>query len=159
MKSPGIPNFKIFISDTTCLIILEKINALDLLHQLSSQVITTPEIKKEFGGELPGWIDLQAADDKTLAEAFRQDVDLGEATAIALALELKDVVLLLDDRKARALANRMGLDFMGSVGVLLKAKEHGIIKSVKAYTDRILQTNFRISQSIIEQALQQAGEL
>lgn len=53
----------------------------------------------------------------------------GEASAIALALETADNVLILDDWKARRLAERLGLSVTGTLGVLIKAKNTGIIPS------------------------------
>jgi predicted nucleic acid-binding protein len=151
-------DFKVVISDTSCLIILEKLNALELLHQLYLEVITTPEVQREFGKDLPDWITLKTPKDTLLVDAFKEDVDPGEAGAIALAIEISNTMLIIDDRKGRILANRMALTFMGSLGLLLKAKERGLIKTIRPYTDRMLQTDFRISRALIEYALQQANE-
>ena len=113
---------------------------------------------REFGADLPDWITLRTPHDTALSEAFKESVDPGKASAIALALETDRAILIIDDRKGRILARRMELAFMGSVGLLLKAKTHGLIPLIKPYTDRMLQTDFRISQALIEYALQQAGE-
>ncbi|CAN5463077.1 DUF3368 domain-containing protein [soil metagenome] len=158
MSLPGTPDFKVVISDTSCLIILQKLNAFDLLHQLCQQVMTTPEVQREFGPALPDWIAIRAPQDTALVEAFKESVDPGEASAIALAIEIDHAMLIIDDRKGRMLANRMELNFMGSVGLLLKAKTHGLIPLIRPYTDRLLQTDFRVSRALIEYALQQAGE-
>ena len=83
MSLPGTPDFKVIISDTSCLIILEKLNAFDLLHNLYPQVITTPEVQREFGASLPDWIAILTPKDIALVEAFKEGVDAGEATAIA----------------------------------------------------------------------------
>jgi predicted nucleic acid-binding protein len=158
MSLPGTPEFKIVISDTRCRIILEKLNALSLLHQLYPQVITTPQVQHEFGADLPDWITIQVPQDTALVEAFKESVDPGEASAIALAIEIDNAMLIIDDRKGRILAGRMELPFVGSMGLLLKAKEHGLIPLIRPYIDRTLQTDFRISKILIEYVLQQAGE-
>jgi len=49
-----MPN--IVISDTSTLIIFHKINSFDLLEKVYGELITTPEIAKEFGENLPKWI-------------------------------------------------------------------------------------------------------
>ena len=52
---------KIIISDTSCLIILNKIGELELLQKVYGQIITTPEIVTKYGESLPGWIKIMAA--------------------------------------------------------------------------------------------------
>ncbi len=158
MSLAGTPEFKIVISDTSCLVILDKLNAFNLLHQLYPQVVTTPEVAREYGTGLPDWITIQAPKDTALVEAFKESVDPGEASAIALAMEIGHAMLIVDDRKGRSLANRMELNFMGSVGLLLKAKAQGLIPLIRPYTDRMLQTDFRVSRALIDYALEQAGE-
>ena len=112
---------KIVITDTSCFILLEKINALDILHQLFPTIYTTPEIAKEYGSPLPNWIIIRAAN-QSLQEEFSQYVDSGEASAIALASEISCDCIILDDLAARKLAKKLGLTIMGTLGVLLSAK-------------------------------------
>ena len=54
-----LPMRKVVISDTSCLIILDKIGELDLLHKLYGKVFTTPQIAEEFGDELPFWVEIK----------------------------------------------------------------------------------------------------
>ena len=89
---------------------------------------------------------------------FRDSLDPGEASAIALAIEITNCLLILDDRKARKLANQMNLEFIGTLGLLVEAKNHDVIAQVKPYLDEIQQTNFRLSQDIIDYILKLAGE-
>jgi predicted nucleic acid-binding protein len=91
---------KTVISDTSILILFSKINHLDLLKNVYTELITTPEIAEEFGEELPDWIKIQPVSNKEYQEILELQVDLGEASAIALAKELKNTLLLLDDLKA-----------------------------------------------------------
>ncbi len=85
---------KIVITDTSCFILLEKIGALHILHELFENVLTTPEIAKEYGNPLPEWVVIQSAKE-ILKEEFCQYVDLGEASAIALAAEVNSPSLIL----------------------------------------------------------------
>ena len=80
-------------------------------------------------------------------------VDSGEASAIALASEFDDVTLLLDDLKARKLALKLKLKTTGVLGVIHKAKQMSIIPKVKPLIDKLLLTNFRISNNIIDEIL------
>ena len=144
---------KIVISDTSTLIIFRKINNFDLLAKVYGELITTPEIAKEFGENLPKWIIIQAANDKKYQEFLETQVDLGEASAIALAKELDDVLLLLDDLKARKLASRLNLKYTGALGIITKAKQLLIIEAVKPLINKLIATNFRISKKIIDEIL------
>ena len=144
---------KIVISDTSTLIIFHKINSFDLLEKVYGELITTPEIAKEFGENLPKWIIIQSVNDKKYQEFLETQVDLGEASAIALAKELDDVLLLLDDLKARKLATRLNLKYTGALGIITKAKQLAIIDAVKPLIDKLIATNFRISKKIIDEIL------
>ncbi|MEO3406165.1 DUF3368 domain-containing protein [Mucilaginibacter sp. CAU 1740] len=134
------------ITDASCFIILDKISALHILDNLFSKVITTPEIALEYGKKLPHWVSVQSVQNKDLQNQFENIVDEGEASAIALAAEVNCDYLLTDDRAARRLAEQKGIIVKGSAGVLLFAKQKGIISLLRPYLEQIQQTNFRISQ-------------
>ncbi|HEX8024315.1 DUF3368 domain-containing protein [Mucilaginibacter sp.] len=148
----------VVITDTSCFIILDKIDVLYLLPMLFSKVITTPEIADEFGKELPDWVIIQQAQNSKLLNQIKEIVDPGEASAIALAAEIKCDYLLTDDRAARKLAEQRGILVKGSVGVLLYAKQQKVIPLISPYLDLIQKTNFRISQSLIDRVLLDANE-
>ncbi|MBS1502550.1 MAG: DUF3368 domain-containing protein [Bacteroidetes bacterium] len=136
---------------------LEKIDALAILHQLYATVLITPEIAREYTKELPGWVTVQPAS-QPLIEKFRQYIDEGEASAIALASEISCDYIIIDDLAARKLAERLALPIKGTVGVLLSAKQNGIIPLFRPYLDLIQQTNFRLSRPLAEQFIKDAGE-
>jgi predicted nucleic acid-binding protein len=114
---------KIVISDTSTLILFQKIDEFNLLQKVYSELITTPEIADEFGEKLPEWIKIQTVSDKKYQNFLETQVDRGEASAIALATEYDDVLLLLDDLKARKLATRLKFKITGTLGVINKAKQ------------------------------------
>ena len=149
---------RIVISDTSTLIILHKINELNILKQVYGELITTPEIAEEFGEKLPDWITVQSVTDKKYQWFLETQVDRGEASAIALAVEFEDVTLLLDDLKARKLALKLNLKTTGALGVIHKAKQMSIIPKVKPLIDKLLLTNFRISNNIIDEILKLNNE-
>jgi len=76
---------------------------------------------------LPEWIEIRYVQDTTLKEVFKEKVDPGEASAIALAMETSNAILIVDDLKGRKLASKMVLRFMGTLGFLVKAKAYGVI--------------------------------
>ncbi|GCA95762.1 DUF3368 domain-containing protein [Microcystis aeruginosa 11-30S32] len=88
------------------------------------------------------------------------NLDLGEAEAIALAWELKADELLIDERLGRREAVRLGLSITGILGVLLIAKNRGLVSKVKPIMESLIsQANFRISHQLYEEVLQTANEL
>lgn len=149
---------KTIISDTSCLIILTNIGELDLLHKLYGQITTTLEIAIEYGEPLPNWIEITNAKDKSKQQLLELQIDKGESSAIALALEMPDSMLILDDNKARKIANQLELAYTGTIGVIVKAKLLGLITSIKPIIAKIKQTDFRLTTEIELQAIIQAKE-
>jgi predicted nucleic acid-binding protein len=96
--------------------------------------------------------------DKYRQRLLELQIDKGESSAIALALETPNSVVILDDYKARKIAERLGITFTGTIGVIIKAKLKGIIPSVKPLLEKIKQTDFRLSAEIELQALKEANE-
>lgn len=72
---------KIVISDTSCLILLNKIGELDLLRKVYDSVSTTPEIAKEFLEQLPDWINIESVKDIKYQQFLETQIDKGEASA------------------------------------------------------------------------------
>jgi predicted nucleic acid-binding protein len=74
-------------------------------------------------------------------------------------MELEDSLLLLDDLKARKLAKKLKLKFTGALGVISKAKQKGLISEVKPLLDKLVLTNFRISDIILNEILRINDEM
>jgi predicted nucleic acid-binding protein len=146
------------ISDTSCFIILTNIGELDLLYKVYGQITTTIEIANEYGEKLPEWVEIKDVKDKYRQQLLEMQIDKGESSAITLALETPDSTLILDDYKARKIAEQLRLSYTGTIGVIIKAKLMGIIPSIKPFLERLRQTDFRISSEIELQALKEANE-
>jgi predicted nucleic acid-binding protein len=146
------------IADTSCLILLDKIGELNLLNTLFGTVITTQEVVTEFGLPLPDWFTIINPADKNYQSIIEASIDKGEASAIALALELHDSLLIIDDLKGRKFALRLGLKITGTIGIIIEAKNAGILKAIKPLITKIKKTNFRISEELEKQILDKAGE-
>ena len=149
---------KTIISDTSCFIILTNIGELELLHKLYGQIVTTLDIANEYGETLPEWVEIVTVKDKYRQQLLEMQIDKGESSAIALALETPNSTIILDDYKARKIADQLGLVFTGTIGVIIKAKLNGIIPSIKPLLEKIKQTDFRLSAEIELQALKEAKE-
>jgi len=150
------PEYEIVIADTSCFILLDNINELDLLRIMFDHVVTTDIIANEFGLPLPEWVQIRKVKDINFLVTL--DVDAGEASAITLAIESEPSLLILDDNKGRNLARKLNLNFTGTLGLFLKAKQTGIIPDVKALLNKVQQTNFRYSEAVIRELLTLAKE-
>jgi predicted nucleic acid-binding protein len=149
---------KTIISDASCFIILSNIGELDLLHKAYGEILTTVDIASEFGETLPSWVEIKEVIDISKQMLLELQIDKGESSAIALALETPNCKIILDDYKARKIALRLGLQYTGTIGVIIKAKLNGIIPSIKPILEKIKTTNFRITTELENQALIEAGE-
>lgn len=97
----------IIISDSSCLILLQKIDQLHLLQKLFRQIFVTQIIADEFSRDLPEWFIIQNPFEKRNQILLEASLDKGEASAIALAMEQKDCLLIIDELKGRKLAERI----------------------------------------------------
>jgi predicted nucleic acid-binding protein len=146
------------VTNSTCLIGLERIGRLDLLPQVFSSITIPLAVQLEVGISAD-WLTLRTVGNSAVVASLRTQIDEGESEAIALAMELGDVFLILDDRKARQIAEQIGLKVIGTVGMLLRAKHKGVISEIKPLLRALEEADFRISEAIVQKALQLAGEL
>lgn len=144
----------IVVSDTSPITNLSAIGRLDLLQQLYATIIIPLAVYNEMvvvDKVVPGaaevqtlaWIQTQTvANTQSVldVQANQDDIDLGEAEAIILALELKADLILMDERRGRALAINYGLNITGLLGVLLQAKCNDLIPTVKPLLDQLIET-------------------
>ncbi|QTA84971.1 DUF3368 domain-containing protein [Desulfonema magnum] len=144
------------IADSTCLIGLERINHLHILQKLYDNVIIPPEVEKE-SGILKDWIKVEQPHNSLLVYSLKLILDSGEAEAIALAC-MKGKRIILDDKQARNVARRMKLNVIGTVGMLLQAKNSGIIKAVKPLIEELERNSFYIGEPLKREALKIAKE-
>ena len=146
------------VTNSTCLIGLERIERLDILPQVFSTITIPTAVAAEVGIEAD-WLIVRTVQNLAVVATLKTQVDSGEAEAIATAMELGDVFVILDDRKARLLALQLSLKVIGTVGMLLRAKRFGVIAEIKPLLTALNQVDFRISQALIQKALQIAVEL
>lgn len=144
------------VSDSTCLIGLERVGKLGILPALFDSVMIPPEVEREFGSKF-AWLKVEKLTNQLLVTALQMIVDAGEAEAITLASE-KNCLLISDDKQARSAAKRLGVNVIGTVGILIRAKQNGIITEIKPILDNLDANEFRISRALREEALKIAGE-
>jgi len=160
----------IVVSDTSPITNLAAIGQLDLLRQLYDTVIIPLAVYNEMVGVdrvVPGalevqtldWIQTQTVADSNRVIEIQENIHLGEAEAIVLALELEADLLVMDERRGRAVAMSYGVSVTGLLGVLLQAKRNGLLPAVKPVIDQLMeQVDFRIGSQLYVDILQTAGE-
>jgi predicted nucleic acid-binding protein len=152
----------IVIADTTPLNYLVLIDQSNLLPRLYGRVLIPQAVYEEFQAEgapasvrdwathHPAWLEVRPA---LLPLGIGLDpLDPGEREAIALAVELKADLLILDDRDARLEATRRNLMVIGTLRVLEDAAELGLIDLPHAI-ERLQQTTFRASAKLFQAML------
>jgi hypothetical protein len=155
----------IVVSDASPLIALQAVDRLDLLQQLFGTVLIPPAVHDEVFGtaagtplSLPSFINVEhpAA---TAVRFLEMGLHRGESEAIALALDKGIPRIILDDKQARETAARLGLSVIGTLGLLMLAKEKGLLDAIRPLIllmmDRI---NFRIAPHVLNRALSSVGE-
>ena len=145
------------VTNSTCLIGLQRIGQLEILPQVFLVVFAPEAVGSEFGIR-PSWLTVQAVENTEFVKVLHNQMHIGEAEAIALAMELEDVVIILDEKKARAAAKKIGLEVTGTVGMLLRGKKRGVISEVKPLLRELQAKGFRLTEALIMDALQLAGE-
>jgi predicted nucleic acid-binding protein len=135
---------KLIISDTSCLITFANIGRFDLLQAVYETVIVTSEVAAEYKDPLPGWIQVRCVGDATKTKSLNTFLGLGESGAIALALEVENALMILDDKKARRYARSIGLNFTGIAGLLSQAYHKGLIEDIDEIVSKLRAIDFRL---------------
>lgn len=139
------------ISNTSCLILLSKIQQFGILKNLYNTVVITDTVKTEFGENIPDFIKVKNPKQEFSVKSLEQILDSGEASTIALALESKNSLVILDDLKARKIAKNLGLKITGTLGILAKAKTLGIIEDLEKQIDDLQRKGIWISESVLSE--------
>ncbi len=160
------------VSNASPLIHLSKIGRISLLRRFSS-VCIPPAVWHEVveqGGSRPGvaeirdaresgWLRVVEPSGTALVHLLQQEFHAGEAESIALALELRPDVLLLDESEGRRIAELYDLPVTGVIGLLIRAKREGQVPSLQEEMDRLReQGNFRIHDALYRRVLELDGE-
>jgi len=148
---------KVIVSDTSCLILLSKIGELELLEKVFGEITITEIVKSEFKDSLPEWITILNPS-TNFHKGLEYILDPGEASSIGLAVELKNCLLIIDESKGRKISRELGISITGTLGVLLTAKQKGIITSLKPIINKINASDFWLSEEIITKVLILANE-
>lgn len=160
----------IVVSDASPLIALAACNQLGLVQTLYGELWLPTAVFEEITSARPlapgalevrqaSWIHHRAITNETLVAALSSELDVGEAEAIALAVELRADLLLMDERRGRQVAKRLGRPVIGVLGVLIEAKAANALSEVRPVLESLIsQVGFRISPELAARVLEVAGE-
>ena len=158
------------VSNTSPLLNLALIGELSLLQGLFDRIVVPHAVRSELEGRLfragisapfpmPPWIEARPVANRPLVDSLSLELDAGEAEAIALAVEIQADLILVDERLARKVGTRLGLRFVGVLGLLVEAKRRGLIPFVKPVLDALLtMAGFWVGNSLYKRALSEVGE-
>ena len=160
----------VVVSNTSPISNLAKIGQLNLMSQLYGKIFIPFAVHDELldrrAGEIiitavrsATWIEIQSVQNQELVKDLRTRVNIGEAEAIALALESKASRLIIDERLGRQVARDFGVTIIGILGILLLAKKRQLIAEVKPAMDELIdRADFRISSQLYSDILRSANE-
>lgn len=154
------------VSDTGPLAVLFKARLLFILKEVYGEVLVPGAVKRELKRKPDGvilfrdnpWIKTAEVMNVGLVKALMLVVDYGEAEAIALALQSGSRILI-DERKGRNAAMKLGLEIRGTLGLFVEAKKKNIIKSVNECIDELLEVGYYLDTQLIDGVLRKADEL
>ncbi len=154
------------VSNTGPLIALARIDQFDLLHELFGTVYIPPAVRSEILDPCTldavsgaNWMVVCTTKDEIAVQLLKEELDAGESEAIILARERNADLLLLDERAARRKAVTLELTVIGTLGVLLMAKNRGLIPALKPLLADLRIAGFYIGEALYAQVLHSAGEV
>ena len=149
------------IADSSCLIILEKLELPSILKTLFHEITIPEAVQREvYNIETPPyWIKVLKVKQPIATIILEQSLGSGESEAISLAIERKAKLLIVDDLAARNAAVKAHLNITGTVGILIEARKTGLITNLKDILVAMQKHDFRISQSVFEIAIKLSGEI
>jgi len=160
----------LIVADSGPLIAFALIGQLDLLNELFDEVIITESVKDETTSDASlrgaraisnqirmGKITVTNDVKSSLYEKAVESLDIGEAESISLASRLGCRVFI-DEKKGRSFAKKNHLAVVGTLGLLIKAKELGYIGQIKPLITRLESCGYRYSDKLVRAALKAAGE-
>ena len=159
----------IVVSDTSPIRALQHLQLLAILEGLYERVYLPHAVADElrraqrrFAALEPTvfpFFVIESPKDTTRLRALSQRLDAGEAAALVLALEKPGTSVLLDERDARRVAAELGLHTVGVLGVLLLAKQQGLVTQLRPLIERLQrEIDFHLSPKLISQVLGLARE-
>jgi predicted nucleic acid-binding protein len=153
---------RLIVADTSPIFYLLSIENIEVLPSLFGTVLmpeavrdellhpAAPESVRGWAGHLPAWVEVRPS--RLVIDGELQALGAGEREAIALALSIHADMILIDERKGATVALSKGFEVMGTLGILDRAAERGLLDLADAFT-RLKATNFRYRQEMLDDLL------
>jgi predicted nucleic acid-binding protein len=156
-------------SDTSPLLYLGRIGQLELLPRLFARVYVPEQVMLELDtgrllrGDTPDprsfpWVQVVAVPPELIATLPPNTLGLGERATLAYAVQAGQMRVAVDDRQARRLARRLQLPVVGLIGILLRAKQAGLLPAVQPQLEVVRSKGFYLHPLTYQRALVLAGE-
>lgn len=160
----------LLVADSGPLIALVRLNLLALPARLFPQVLVSATVWAEVtnaprpgegaalvSARAAGHLNVVADSSVAVAALEHSRLDVGELSALTLAVDLQAAVLI-DERQGRATAATLGLRVVGTLGLLLRASERGWIGPVRPMTDALTASGYFLSKALVNGVLSELGE-
>jgi len=153
------------VINTGPLIAFDRMGCLDEIGRLPFVFVCPDEVRHELDegeaaghpGIAPSWLAVQKLSSQPPSFGL-VELDLGEAAVIQLALEMKTSHVAIDEWKGRRMALAMGLKVVGSLGLLAKAKQLGLVSEVGPFIQRAIDVGIRYHPALVSLVLKELGE-
>jgi predicted nucleic acid-binding protein len=160
---------KVVLADASPLIALARVDGLPWLRKLYKTISITKEVRIEATAarELPGAVAIAAALKQGWIRVLRQEsrepplpqLDTGEASTLRAAVALgPGALVLLDDLQARRTAQRLGIAMIGTAGIIVEARQAGLIPAVRPVFARLAEEGFHLGDELLQAILAEVGE-
>lgn len=160
---------KVVVSDTSPIRALNNLGLIDLLRELYAEVVVPTavdaELRQPRDGEQPidlsqlVFISIRAPSSAVDVAAFRTKLDPGESEALALAVEMRADLILMDEKAGRSSAGRLGITTTGTFGVLVEARRLGLVAALAPLIDRLRDEHrFFVTPEVRARVLLAVGE-
>ena len=158
------------ISNTSPILNLAAIGEVKILERLYSSILVPSAVADEVQrlratqsrfrtADLPAFVEMAVLQNPHLAIALTGEVHMGEAAAIALAVERRADLLLMDELRGRTVAKRFAIPTLGLLGILKLAKHQGLIPALAPLLEKLeRQAGFWVGEALRKRVLHEAGE-
>ncbi len=146
------------IADASPLIGLDRAGHLDLLPAVFADLSAPPAVIAEFGRR-PDWlreVHVERPSEVALLRALT--FGAGESEVLAVALGRPGSAVVPDEKRARRFAMDRGVAVIGTAGIVLRARQRGLIAAARPILDSLTRTGFRLSEALYREVLKRVGE-
>jgi predicted nucleic acid-binding protein len=143
------------VCNSSVLITLDNAGVLHVLKDLFKEILVPKAVRKEVFGrrKLPAFVKWVEISEAIALKVLESNLEAGEGEAICLYEEMDADLLIIDDLEGRRVAERLGINITGTLGILLLAKREKFIDEIKPLLDEIVSYGFRLADELYKEIL------